>query len=133
MKKMSVYSLTDIHISPANHNVFLQDWENEIIINSFSCKSRGMSMLLGDNVEYKILEVEKNDVGNLLMAKICFYQEYTKLLVVLHGPNRDDPGFYHNLKERIIDQENLPLITCGDWNLLQNLKLIPLDTKGKTI
>ena len=103
---MSVYCLTDIHISPANHNAFLQDWENEIIINSFSSESRGVSILLGDNVEYKVLEVEKDDVGNLMMAKICFYQEYTILLVLLYGPNRDDPGFYDNLKERISDKEN---------------------------
>ena len=38
-KKMSVYCLTDIHISPANHNAFLQDWGNEIIINSFLVES----------------------------------------------------------------------------------------------
>ena len=124
---MSVYCLTDIHISPTNHNPFLQDWGNEIIINSFSSESRGVSILLGDNLEYKILEVEKDDVGNLLMAKICFYQEYTILLVVLYGPNRDDPGFYDNLKERIIDKENLPLIICGDWNLVQNFEI---DTFG---
>ena len=93
-KKMSVYCLTNIHISPANHNAFLQDWGNKIIINSFSFKSSWVSILLGDNVEYKILEVEKDDVGNLLIANICFFQEYTILLVVLYGPNRDDPGFY---------------------------------------
>ena len=103
---MSLYCLTDIHISPTNHNAFLQDWGNEIIINSFSSESRGVSILLGDNLEYKILEVEKDYVGNLL---ICFYQEYTILLVVLYGPN----------------------IWTGI--LYKILKLIPLDTKGKTI
>ena len=61
------------------------------------------------------------------MAKICFYQEYTILLIVLYGPNRDDPGIYNNLKERLINNENLPLIICGDWSLVQNFEM---DTFG---
>ena len=39
-KKLSVYYLMNIHISPANHNAFLQEWGNEIIINSFCSESR---------------------------------------------------------------------------------------------
>ena len=34
------------------------------------------------------------------MAKIYFCEEYTIFLVVLYGPNSDDPGFYDDLKER---------------------------------
>ena len=120
---MSVYCLTDIHISATNHNAFLQDWGNEIIISFFSSEGRGVSILVGDNLEHKILEVEKDYVGNLLMANICFNQECKILLVVLYGPNRDDPGFYDNLKERIIDKENLPLIICTDWNPVQNFEI----------
>ena len=49
------------------------------------------------------------------------------ILAVLYGPNKDDPNFYENLKGSLKHNEELPLIICGDWNLVLNYSL---DTFG---
>ena len=42
------------------------------------------------------------------------------ILVVLYGPNEDDPIFYENLKSSLNHNEELPKVICVDWNLVQN-------------
>ena len=76
-KRMQIYCLVDIHISPENHLAFTHDGGYE---------SRGDAVLFSD-FEYEILDIDKDDIGNFLFLKIC---------------------------------ENIPLILCGDWNLVQN-------------
>ena len=44
--------------------------------------------------------------------------EYILTLIVIYGPNKDDPIFFENLKDKRKNSENKPIIICGDWNLV---------------
>ena len=58
-------------------------------------------------------------MGNLLLIKlqVCDLNFY---LCVIYGPNMDCPEFYVNLKNRLMQKENLPVVICGDWNLVMD-------------
>ena len=126
-KKMSIYCLTDVHADLHSQSNFSKDWNNSCIFSSYSSESRGVAILFGEDIEYKVLEVDRDNVGNLLMVKLMIIPDFTLWLITLYGPNRDEPDFYENLKMKLSEKENLPLIICGDWNLVQNFKL---DTFG---
>ena len=39
---------------------------------------------------------------------------------LVYGPNKDNPQFYRNLKEKYSEFDNEILIICGDRNFVQN-------------
>ena len=41
-------------------------------------------------------------------------------LVCLYGPNEDNPQFYKNIMQKVVEFENEQVIMCGDWNLVVN-------------
>ena len=49
------------------------------------------------------------------------------LIVTVYGPNRDDPNFYINMKQKLLESDISSIVICGDWNLVQNYQL---DTFG---
>ena len=126
-KIASIYCLTDIHISTDKHNALLQEWGNGGIINSHSSDSRGVCILFGKNLDYKIIDVEQDQIGNFLLATVWFSPDFTVVLGVIYVPNRDDPVFYEEIKQRLTKKESHPIILCGDWNLVQDFSL---DTFG---
>ena len=126
-KNATIYCLTDIHISTEKQNILVQEWENGCIINSKSSESRGVCILFGKALDYKIIDIERDQIGNFLLATICFSPDFTVVIGVIYGPNKDDPDFYEEIKQKLLKKENYPIILCGDWNLVQDFNL---DTFG---
>ena len=120
-KQFTIYCLQDIHINSKNERVFFKDWDGEAYISSISSESRGLAILFKKNLDYKILNEEKDNCGNLLMIEIQI-QNFTFFLAVIYGPNTDSPTFYSNLKNRLLQTNGSPIICCGDWNLVLEFK-----------
>ena len=118
-KNYSIYCLQDIHVGDKNKTAFEKDWGSEVIMSSKSPESRGVAILFRGDLNFKVTEIEKDDMGNLLLIKlqVCDLNFY---LCVIYGPNMDCPEFYVNLKNRLMQKENLPVVICGDWNLVMD-------------
>ena len=118
-KKYSIYCLQDIHVGDKNKTAFEKDWGSEVIMSSKSPESRGVAILFRGDLNFKVTEIEKDDMGNLLLIKlqVCDLNFY---LCVIYGPNIDCPEFYVNLRNRLMQKENLPVVICGDWNLVMD-------------
>ena len=41
-------------------------------------------------------------------------------MIVIYGPNPDDPTFYDKISDLIDEFENISCILCGDFNLVLN-------------
>ena len=92
----------------------MQEWGSGGIINIHSSDSRGVCILFGKNLDYKIIDVEQDQIGNFLLVTVWFSPDFTVVLGVIYGPNRDDPVFYEEIKQRLTKKENHPIILCGD-------------------
>ena len=125
-KHFSIYCLQDIHVGPANETYFQQDWGYDVVLNTVSSESRGVAILFNPDLDYKIIHTSKDKSGNQLILELQL-SEYIFTLIVIYGPNKDDPIFYENLKDKLKNNENKPLIICGDWNLVLNHSI---DTVG---
>ena len=118
-KKCSIYCLQDIHINEQNKTAFRNNWGSDIIYCGYSSESRGAMIGFGDQIDYCISSVHKDNKGNLLIIEMKV-NKMNMILVVLYGPNKEDPNFYEELKTMLINKPNIPLIICGDWNLVLN-------------
>ena len=125
-KKYSILCLLDIHVGEKNFNSFEKDWGSEVIISVKSSESRGVAILFMKDLDYKVLDIEKDSSGNLLLVRLRI-GELEFHLCVIYGPNTDSLEFYTNLMNRLMLKENIPLIICGDWNMVMDYKL---DTRG---
>ena len=106
-----------MHAGDKNKTAFEKDWGSEVIISS-SPESRGVAVLFKGDLNIMVREIEKDDTGNLLLIlQVCDLIFY---LCGIYGPDTDCPEFYANLRNRLMQKENLPVVICGDWNLVMD-------------
>ena len=121
-KNFSIFCLQDVRVGAKYESSFIQDWGDEVLLSSFSLDSRGVAVLFSHRLDYKVQNITHDEVGNLLIIDLEVYG-LSFVLVVLYGPNRDQPDFYSTLKQELTEKENKPIIICGDWNLVLDFKI----------
>ena len=67
-------------------------------------------------IEYK--ELHRDNNGNVLILEINFDNRYFQLAAI-YGPNKDSPGFFEDLFERISLNLMPEFVVVGDWNVTQ--------------
>ena len=82
--------------------------------------------LFSNKFEYKIENTIKDVKGNLIAINITIANDLKLLLVNIYGPNKDDPVFYQELENIIINNASDYTIICGDFNIALNP---PIDSK----
>ena len=119
----SFYFLQDTHFHPSLETLIKNEWGNDVYFSSFSSNSRGVAILINNNIEFKILNTIKDIGGNYLVLHIkMFEREF--LLINVYGPNRDNPEFYEHLEEEVLKFDHVNnFIFAGDWNLIRNFDL----------
>ena len=93
-------------------------WGYDCYFSNLSTQSRGVAIFINNNFEFKCINCERDQSGNLLIlnSKIMNH-EIT--LICIYGPNRDDPEFFKHIKDKILHL-NSPCIVVGDFNLVLN-------------
>ena len=125
-RKLSIYCLQDVHCTEEMSLKWELEWGFKAIISPFRGDSRGVAILLNNTFEYKLHKAKIDPEGNYVALDIEMAEKRITLINI-YGPNRDTPAFYQNMDEIIEEFQNLSIITCGDWNLVQDQEL---DTSG---
>ena len=103
-------------------SVVKHDWGGEVYLNGSRSNARGVAILISKNFEYKVIKIEKDHEGNLLVMDLEI--EDTKVRIInIYGPNTDDVDFYRKVKSKVGDNEQDHLVICGDFNLTLNPNL----------
>lgn len=116
-QKCSIYCLQDIHCKPDMVKVWEAEWGLQLIIAPYRSDSRGVAVLFNNSFEYKLHEKILHDDGNYIILDLEM-GSLRLTLVNLYGPNRDDPRFYEEIRNKIIQIGNSSIIMCGDFNLV---------------
>ena len=114
-KKCEVYFLQDVHIEEKLTKYVTAEWGFKAYFSPYTSNSRGVAILFNNTFEFKVLKVIRGKDGNFLIITIETNKQKFNL-VNIYGPNKDEPDFYKNLKEKIKNLENL--IIAGDFNLV---------------
>ena len=115
----NVLCLQDTHFTKDMENNIQSEWGYEVYFNSFTSQSRGIAIFLNNNFDYKVHNKLDDTSGNFLALDITFSNTRVSL-VVIYGPNEDDPQFYKMVSEAISNLENDNVIMVGDFNLVIN-------------
>ena len=92
-------------------------WNGECLFNNYKSNARGVAILFGKNLEYKIHKQIKDNEGNFLVIDLTAqHQRFT--LINLYGPNSDSPSFFKKIIQHLEEIGNSDYIICGDFNLV---------------
>ena len=122
-KKLSVYLLQDTHFTTEVEERVRREWGYDAFFSSFASNSRGVAILINNNIDYKLINVTKDLNGNYIILRIEAFE--TRFVIVnVYGPNDDQPNFYINLEDTIRSSGEIEnLIIAGDFNLVMNFDL----------
>ena len=121
-KKYDIYLIQDVHFSPQELPYIRAMWGYEVFINSFSSQSRGVAILFNNTFEYKLHSKIMDDNGNKLILDVTI-NEKRMTLGNVYGPNKDDPKFYIDLKNNLLEFDNIYAVLGGDFNIAMCQKL----------
>ena len=113
----SVTCLIDTHVTADLIDIVRAEWGSQLIASFGTNQSRGIIILLNDKTGVKVCNSLVDPDGNYVITNIDFGGIVKCNLVVLYGPNEDNPNFYKELFATIESLSNDPLIIVGDWNL----------------
>ena len=125
-KNFSIYCIVDFHCKLSLYKQYGKEWGSDGFFSEGTGDSRGVAILFNKNVECEVLGKDIDDEGNFVILDMVLYNHRFTLAAV-YGPNRDKPGFYQTICEKIKKMENSSVMICGDFNLVMDYSL---DTKG---
>ena len=117
-KNASIYCLQDTHFTKQMEKIIYMQWGYEVYSSYGTSDSRGVTVLLNNNFEFKIMNCITDNDGNYIILSILVENRFTLTLVNLYGPNSDCPDFYIQLKNKLQDNESDYTVVCGDFNLV---------------
>ena len=115
-KRFSIYCLQDTHFDPKLDKYISSEWGYTCFFSSYRSNSRGVAVMFSNNFEFKIKDVNRDENGNFIIISLSSMDK-DLLLVNVYGPNKDDPNFYNELKEKIKNYQINDIIAVGDWNI----------------
>ena len=125
LKKLnfSMYLLQDTHFHPSIEDRIKREWGFDIYFSSYNSNSRGVAILVNNNIEYKCLNAVQDPNGNFLILRVKVFDKNITIVNV-YGPNDDNPTFYDDLQNLIVHEGNLEnIIVAGDFNLVLDFEL----------
>ena len=112
-----IICLQDTHLTEADNEKFRNIWDGTFYLHGQSTNSRGVAVLFNDTFEYQVMSSSKDTEGNYLQLSIKMFDLEVNLMTI-YGPNVDNPNFFENI-ENLIMQSNADYhIVCGDFNLV---------------
>ena len=120
--KVNILCLQDTHLIENDIPELKKLWDGEIYLSGSKTNSRGVAIFLNNNFEHKVLSLKSDKNGNFLKIVLKLSSIIINL-ITLYGPNKDSPGFFHEI-ENMLQEENADYnIICGDFNLVLNPEL----------
>ena len=116
----SIVCLTDTHISSELFDFVRAEWGGTCVFSPGTTHSRGVAVFFSNNIDFEIFGSEVDEQGNFVILDVDLGGNGRCTLLVLYGPNEDNPGFYRSVFSLIGNFANDNVIVVGDWNVTLN-------------
>jgi exonuclease III len=122
--KTDIIFLSDIRLCNKSGVADLTNLCNTLQINPYCSyklihnsrkNSRGVAILYKNSLNINIVQEERDEDDNFLLAKVVI-NEHTVILGLIYGPNNSDDRFFVRLNNSLASLGNFPIVLGGDWN-----------------
>ena len=99
-------------------NIWSNEWGGKILFSNGESNARGVMILFNKKFHYKINAMEKDAEGRWVKVDIEVEKKLFSIFNI-YAPNKDTPGFFHEIENKMRDSEG-NIIIMGDFNLALN-------------
>ena len=122
-RKCQIYLLQETHLLESQENFIRSCWGYDVILSGNSTNSNGVAILFSNNFDFKIHNCKK-DKNGCYIALDLEIEGNRFSLVNIYGPSSgDDPTFFDNIEQLILEFNNNKIIIAGDWNCTINFEI----------
>ena len=121
-KQYNIICLQDTHVNKNLESFIKAEWGYEAYFSSYTTNSRGVMTLINNNFEQKVKRIKTDENGNFMILDMVI-EDKEVTLVNIYGPNKDNPQFYEQMKQKIEEFQNDHVIICGDWNMIMDVEM----------
>ena len=97
-----IICLQETHLTAKDINMLSKEWNIEYFIAGNSTNSRGVSILIKNTFEYKVMTCVKDPEGRFIILEIEIVNLVKLALINIYAPNNDDPKWFESLFEKVI-------------------------------
>lgn len=117
----NIILLQEIHCNKQDHRKWAKEWGYEAYFSGNSSNSKGICILLKDNIDISVKRHTEIIQGRLQML-IIDINNIEILVLNIYGPNLDEDTFFEHVETIIADNDDKYIIAGGDFNTVMNVK-----------
>ena len=123
-EECDILCLQETHSKVESESFWQNEWGGKCIFSHGTSASKGVMICFKKNLDYKIMDMAKDNAGRYLVVQIKID---TELYVItnIYGPNSDSPSFFTEIFRKIDKLEGFKILV-GDFNCT----LEAIDRKG---
>uniref|UniRef100_A0A3P9HFR2 exodeoxyribonuclease III n=1 Tax=Oryzias latipes TaxID=8090 RepID=A0A3P9HFR2_ORYLA len=107
--------LQETHLTNLEHLKLKRDWVGQIYYSSFNSKSRGVAILIHQNLALTVDKVIQHADGRYILVTGLLYGEKI-LLGSVYAPNTFDSSFYSKFLAEVSSVSSTHILIGGDFN-----------------
>ncbi len=121
-KSPAIFLLQETHSVTTDEANWKKEWGGEIVFSHGTYNSKGVAILIAQNLDLTIENVSCDDHGRYIAAKLCI-SDNVFTIINLYAPTKDKPteqlNFFNSILP-LIDQSDINTIIGGDLNTCLN-------------
>ena len=121
-KNFQVFFLQEVHCINEKCDLWQNEWGYKALFGCDSSRKAGVAILFKNNFHF-VLNKKYIDPGGRFIIVDIRVANLSFTLVTLYAPNKDDPGFFQNITNRMLDFDCDNIVMGGDFNLILNSEL----------
>jgi exonuclease III len=115
-------TMQEAHIVAEDITLWKDVWDGKILYSCGSNRSRGVVMLIRENLEHEVIENYSDEEGRWLIATLKI-KGIILTVATYYGPNIDDTKHLQDMINKLNEIQPGKLIVTGDFNLVLNVNI----------
>jgi exonuclease III len=121
-KNFDLMTMQEAHIEEQDLDNWRDVWKGGIIYSCGTNNSKGVVILIRENLEHEIIEEIADKEGRWIIATIQL-KGVILTIANFYGPNDDDPSHLEKMIEELYRIKPSKLVVTGDFNLVLNINI----------
>ena len=118
--------IQETHSCMEDENGWKMEWGGSIYFSHGTRMAKGVCVMANPKFHCLIRKVCNDENGRALICDVTI-DEYVFSICNIYAPNADDSNFFHYLENKL-DLLEHPIMMCGDFNLVLDVKKDRLDS-----
>ena len=119
-KNISIYFLQEVHCTENTTSFWKAEWGYKTLFSCCSSAKGGVAILFNNNFAFEIERIFLDTNGRFIICDIKTEGKYITL-ATLYAPINDEPIFFQDFFDHLLDFRCEDLIIGGDFNLVLDL------------